>query len=50
MGLTTFRVPLEEMGRLAIENVLENGGDREFLLEGKLVLRKSCGCKEVKDE
>ncbi|PZE27359.1 MULTISPECIES: LacI family DNA-binding transcriptional regulator [unclassified Curtobacterium] len=43
--LTSFRQPIEEMARSAVQRVLEGGEDpRHELFDGELVLRMSCGC------
>lgn len=48
-ALTTVRVPLEEIGRQAVEMLLERSSGRRSestkrIVKGQLVIRQSCGC------
>lgn len=48
--LTTVHSPIEEVGRVAVERLIEliNTGEtaNEIMLKTNLVIRQSCGCKE----
>jgi LacI family transcriptional regulator len=42
--LTSVAQPIPRMARLAVESVLRRGSETHTTLEGKLLLRRSCGC------
>ncbi|MCD6521155.1 LacI family DNA-binding transcriptional regulator [Candidatus Calescamantes bacterium] len=44
LRLTTVRIPIKEMGKIAVESVLGIREEREIIVKGELVIRESCGC------
>jgi len=48
LALTTMRAPIEQAGRVAVEQMLRqiqtNGAEPLVLLPTELIIRRSCGC------